>query len=473
MTEMDWANAQRTGHTVFTAFPGRVSAIQLVNESQVKDERLEKLIARALCEYESLDVRALSGSERREQGGDPVSTCLFETRRFERTTQLLQDLPGVALAGAPRFGPGAGAGDVEVSFAITSKGKPVSLDAMVDNNGMEATGRTRFTVSARGNNRLGLGEDYAASATVTTEGMWTGALTGSIPVFSDGLRLAGGFTRQQYTVNAVGTRVAGTANIISAGATYPFARGLDFNLWGGASYLHSETEIEFTDFNFATHGQIDGLKLSLSGNSGDRAQQLRTSLWSASSALTFGRQDNDDPLDIGPRRAGRYAKLSGSGFGRLMLNESNDLFATLGASGQWANRNLDPSEQLMLGGPGAVRAYRTDEGSADEGLILSLGMYKRLAIAKGHQLQLGPIADFAYARVNADPWLNWEQSYVGIPDVSNTRKLAGYGLELAWLTPIGATLSLTAAKPFGFSDGSWVELGDRSTQTWLSLSWRQ
>lgn len=461
MTAADWESAQRTGMALFSVFPGRVSGIRLENRSRVKDAQLERLITQALCGRSRLEAT--------NEG--PLDACLFETRRFERTTQLLQDLPGVALAGAPRFGPGTVPGDVEVSFAITPKGKPWSLDAAADNNGMEATGRTRFTASARGNNMFGLGEDYAASATVTTEGMWTGSLTGSVPILSDGLRLAGGFTRQQYTVNAVGTRVAGTANIVSAGATYPIARGLDFNLWGGASYLHSETKVEFTDFDFATHGQIDGLKLSLSGNSGDRAQQLRTSLWSASAALTLGRQDNDDPLDIGPRRAGTYAKLAASGFGRLTLDKPGDLFATLGVSGQLASRNLDPSEQLMLGGPGAVRSYRADEGTADEGVILNLGLYKRVAVAKGHQLQLGPIADFAYARVNADPWLNWEQSYLGIPDVSNTRKLAAYGLEVAWLTPFGVTLSLAAAKPFGFSDVSWVDPGDRSVQTWFSLSW--
>lgn len=464
MTESDWDRGQGVGEFVFTVFPGRVSRIGIANTSRVKEQRLRRLVGRALCGQRVMcpdDAPAANGED----------ACLFESSRFERTTQLLQDLPGVALDGAPQFGPGAGTGDVEANFAIRPKGKPWSFDASMDNSGMAATGRTRVGVSVRTNNIFGLGDDYAASATVTSKGMWAGSFNASVPVFSDGLRLAGGFSRQQYAVNAVGTSFAGVANTGSLGLTYPFTRGLDFNLWGSAAYLHSDTSVDYSDFGFSIHGKIDALKVSLAANSGDRAQQLRSSLWSATAALTVGRQSNDDPLDAGPRRAGSYAKLSGSAFGRLTLDKSGDLFATAGASGQLASRNLDSSEKLTLGGPGGVRAYRADEGSADEGVIVSLGLYKRFSFARGHQIQLGPIADFAIARVNAHPWAGWEQSYVSVPDVANTRKLAGYGAEAAWLTPFGATLLVSASRPFGFSDSSWIEPGKRPAQYWLSLTW--
>jgi hemolysin activation/secretion protein len=456
MTGEDWEAAQKTGKAVFTAFPGRVSRITVENTSQVKDNRLQRLVTSALCGRPTLDAAGI---------------CLFETRRFERTTQLLQDLPGASLDGAPRFGPGAATGDIEAAFVIAPKGKPVSLDAMVDDSGMAVTGRTRFTALARANNLFGLGEDYAVSTTVTTKGMWSGSLAASTPVFSDGLRLAGGFTRQQYTVNAAATTFAGTVNTGSVGLTYPFTRGLDSNVTGGASYLHSASAIDYTDFGYSTHGKIDALKLSLNANNGDRAQQLRTNLWNAGMALTLGRQSNDDPLDAGPRRAGTYAKLSGSVFGRLTLDRSGDWFATAGLDGQLSSRNLDASEQLPLGGPNAVRAYRADEGQADEGAILNLGFYKRFPVAEGHQLQIGPIMDFAIARVNAHPWDGWESAYVGIPNVRGTRKLAGYGVEAAWLTPFGFTLSASASKPFNFSDGSWIEPDQQPVQYWMSLSW--
>jgi hemolysin activation/secretion protein len=147
------------------------------------------------------------------------------------------------------------------------------------------------------------------------------------------------------------------------------------------------------------------------------------------------------------------------------------LFVTAGINGQAASRNLDSSEKLALGGPQAVRAFRTDEGMADAGVVFNLGLYQRVSVAAGHQLQFGPIADFGIASVNAKPWTNWELGYVGVPDVRNTRQLAGYGVEVAWLTPWGFNLSASVARPFSFSDGSWIEPGNDSVQTWLSLSW--
>jgi hemolysin activation/secretion protein len=221
MTQEDWQASTRTGQAVFTVFPGRVSEIEVENKSRMDSPRLQQLIAQALCGQppEALDTGA----------------CLFETRRFERATQLLQDLPGVALDGAPRFGPGRGVGDVKTSFAIAQKGDPYSFGVSVDDNGTAATGRVRGTVSVSANNYFGLGEDYSASVTGSTKGMWTGALSGSLPILSDGLRLTGGLTRQQYTVTSAGTTFTGTSNTAMLGLTYPFMRGLDANLWGGLS----------------------------------------------------------------------------------------------------------------------------------------------------------------------------------------------------------------------------------------------
>jgi hypothetical protein len=79
--------------------------------------------------------------------------------------------------------------------------------------------------------------------------------------------------------------------------------------------------------------------------------------------------------------------------------------------------------------------------------------------------------DYGLGQVNARPWTGWEQSYPRDLHVTNMRRLAGYGLEADWLTPWGATLLASASKPFGFSDGSWVDPGRKPIQYWLSVSW--
>ncbi|WP_305854739.1 filamentous hemagglutinin N-terminal domain-containing protein [Caballeronia sp. Sq4a] len=312
--------------------------------------------------------------------------------------------------------------------------------------------------------------DAAFTITSTDKKMWTGSLTGSAPIFDDGLRMTGGVSRQQYFINA-GTPVKGVATTAQAGVQYPFARGLDANVWGGASLLHSQTSTDLTDYDATTHSKLDSLQLSLTADNGERARALRTNLAAGQIALTLGHQRNDDPSEPITRRAGNYAKLTSNAFGTYALSKSGNLFASGRISGQLASRNLDASEKLGLSGPDAVRAYRADEGSADEGVVASVGLYQRFPVATGHQLQVGLFNDFAYGRVNHSPWDHWENTYPGVSGVTNNRVLAGYGVSVDWLTPIGATVSASVSRPYRFSESSWVEPGKKPTQYWLSVTW--
>jgi hemolysin activation/secretion protein len=463
MTQQDWQARTRTGQLVFTAFPGSVSKIVIHNKSRMSDKWLNRIVTQALC-----GSTMPQGKQGAQEG---QGACLFQTSRFERTTQLLQDLPGVALAGAPEFAPGDATGTVQADFPVTQKGKPVSASLTLDDSGLAATGRMRLGLSVAANNYLGFGEDYALTITGTNKRMWTGSLSGSIPLFFNGMRLAAGLTRQQYAVYAGGVDLAGVGNTASVSLLYPFTRGLDRNVWGGLSLLHTDTSLEYTDFGVGAGSKLNSVQLSMTANNGDRAQQLRQNVWNAQGALTFGHQSNDDPMDIGPHRAGDYLKLTGTGFGTYALDGSGNLFLSGRINAQLADRNLDSSEQLVLGGPGGVRAYRVDEPWADEGLVVNAGLYRRFSIATGHQIQPGVFVDYAIARVNHSPWQNWAFSYPGVPGVSNIRHLAGYGASVDWLTPFGATVSFSVAKPFGFSDGSWIDRGRRPVQYWLGVTW--
>ncbi|WP_027214300.1 ShlB/FhaC/HecB family hemolysin secretion/activation protein [Burkholderia sp. WSM2232] len=455
MTDDDWRAAQKGATPVFTVYPGRIRKIVVKNKSRVDDARLQRLITHALC-----------------HGDQATDVCVLSMPRLERATQLLQDVPGVAIDKAPQFSPGQGVGDIEVTFSIAAKGKPMQADLIMDNQGIQSTGSYRFGVTASGNNYFGAGESYAFTLMGTDKKMWTGSLTGSVPVFDDGLRVTGGITRQQYTINA-GTPVAGVATTAQAGVLYPFMRGLDTNVWGAASVLHSQAATTYKDYGFASHSTLDSVRFSVQADNGDRPQQLRTNILSGQAALTLGHQRNDDAaLDAGPHRAGNYAKLTGFGFGTYALTRSGNLFLTGRVNSQLASRNLDASEKLTAGGPDAVRAYRADEVSFDEGVVINAGLYQRFPVATGHQLQLGVFSDFALGRVNHSPWANWEQSYVGVPGVTNTRTLAGYGASVDWLTPIGATVSASVSKPYGFSSASWVEPGKKPLQYWLSVTWK-
>jgi len=457
MTQQDWNEAARSGEYVFTVFPGRINQVEIKNTSRVNDARLQRLITHALCGTDAL-------------AQDQV--CLLRTVHLERATQLLQDVPGVGMAGAPKFSAGRQVGDTQVEFDLEPKGKPVQVGVVTDNGGMAATGRARAGASISGNNVFHAGDAYALTLMDTQKHMWMGAASASTPIGDSGLRLAGLITRQQYSINSV-TPLVGVSTVFQGGVQYPFARGLDSNIWGGLWLVHNRTNTNETDYGVDTHSTINSVQLSFQANNGDRAMQLRTNRWSVSSALTAGHDSNNDPGDVAAHRAGNYAKLTASGFGSYGLNASGNFFVTGQINGQVTSRNLDSSEQLTMGGPGAVRAYRADEGSVDEGAIVNLGLYQRFPVATGHQLQLGGFVDVGYGRVNHSPWTDWASSYPSVPGVKNIRILSGYGVSLDWLTPFGATVSLAVSRPFGFSPASWVDPGQKPTQYWLTVAWSQ
>jgi hemolysin activation/secretion protein len=455
MTEEDWKNAPHTGRYVFLVVPGRISGIDVKNTSRVSDARLQRVITEALCDV------AVLGEDR---------MCLLESSRLERTTQLLQDIPGVAIAGAPKFSAGQQQFTTQVEFDLEEKGKPVQGGILLDNNGIAATGRARAGINVAGNNLFHAGDAYGFTLMDTRKHMRTGMASASTPLGYSGLRLAGSITRQQFTTNSV-TPIAGVSTVTQAGLQYPLTRGLDSNVWSSLWFLHNQSKVTYTDFDWGTRSTMNALQFSIQADNGDRAVQLRTDRWSTQTTLTLGHNSSTDPSNRVTQRTGNYMKLSGQVFGSYGLSRSGDLFVTGRIVGQLANRNLDGSEQLAMGGPYAVRAYRADEGSVDEGAVVNMGLYYRFPLATGHQLQVGGIVDTSYGYVNHSPWDGWNLSYVGVSGVKNSRRLSGYGLSTDWLTPWGVMLSFTVARPFGFSPTSWVDPGKTPNQYWLAATW--
>jgi hemolysin activation/secretion protein len=374
------------------------------------------------------------------------------------------------MAGAPKFSSGTQVGSTAVEFGLEAKGKQVQFGVVADNGGMASTGRTRVGVSISGDNAFRTGDSYAFTIMDSDKNAWTGIASASTPISYTGLRLAGQITRQQYNINGV-TSIVGTSTVIQGGLQYPFARGLDSNIWGSLWLVHNRAGANLTDFGYSTHSTINSVQVAVQADNGDRAMQLRSNRWNAQAAITVGNNSNNDPNDAVTKRSGNYAKVTGRASGSYNLTANGNWFVNGQINGQLASKNLDSSEQMAMGGPNAVRGYRSDEGSVDEGFITNVGIYRRFPITTGHQMQLSGFVDFGFGRVNHAPWDGWASSYPGVSNVKNTRVLTSYGLGVDWLTPVGVTFSLAVAKPFGWSPASWVNPGKKPVQYWLSAGW--
>ena len=109
-------------------------------------------------------------------------------------------------------------------------------------------------------------------------------------------------------------------------------------------------------------------------------------------------------------------------------------------SAQYANKNLDPSEKISLGGPAAVRAYPQGEGAGDEGYFGTIEARHRLITPEKLPgiMVLTFFHDFGGSLLNKSPLE---------ADTINRRRIAGLGFGLNWEVPGNWALRTSLAFP--------------------------
>jgi hemolysin activation/secretion protein len=120
---------------------------------------------------------------------------------------------------------------------------------------------------------------------------------------------------------------------------------------------------------------------------------------------------------------GHYVKWNASVYHLQNLNATTTLY--LAWSGQWANENLDSSQQMIAGGPHTVRAYDMGTVSGDTGNLETTEIRRDLGTAWQGRWQALAFIDSEQLTINK------HQFVAG----SNSLTLSGVGLGLRWAGP--------------------------------------
>ena len=126
----------------------------------------------------------------------------------------------------------------------------------------------------------------------------------------------------------------------------------------------------------------------------------------------------------GLHTAGSFSKYNLNLTRLQQIRERVALYLTYGY--QWANKNLDSSEKLSLGGPYGVRAYPVGEASGDEGWIGMAELRYNLPNKEGakNTYQLITFVDAGSIKENKYPLPGSTQA--------NRRSLYGMGVGVNW-----------------------------------------
>lgn len=365
-------------------------------------------------------------------------------RELERTMLLLSDLPGVRVSSSIEAGEVPGTVDLDVrvgaarrwQFALTG-----------DNYGTSSAGRVRIGAVGRLNSPFMLGDNLDINLLAAERlDTYYGRVGYDMPVGSAGTRVGVAASHLGYALGKQFTPLdaTGTADILDLSASHPVIRTRQQNLLLRGA-------VEYRDL-------VDRI--------GAVGEDSRQSLWDASVALTY--EGRDSWLGGGFNSAELQAMVANltihsteqrafdqSAFGRhtegasvrmtMFANRLNAITDRLsifaGLSGQWANKNLDNSSRVTLGGPRAVRAYSPSEAVVDKALITTA----ELRFSMRPELTLSAFYDFGLGWYNARP----------VPGQGDNRVTrGGVGIGVFWSAPHGLTVNATLAWRTGTKDST-------------------
>jgi hemolysin activation/secretion protein len=343
------------------------------------------------------------------QSGTPI-----EEDTLDQVLLLLSDVPGIETTATLMPGAQVGTSDLMVNAA---PGPQVAGSITADNYGNDYTGNGRLGGALTVNNLLGLGDQLSANGMTSGPGMNYARLGYDLLANGSGTRVGASVSDLKYVLGGSLSDLGGqgTASVSSLWARQPLLRSRTVNLYGQAEFDYKR----LSDQTVATlaNRHLDNGVLSLNGDERDTWMSGGVGLMSAS--WTGGRVnfDNSGASAFDPGTQGAFGKWNGS-LTRLqnLWNERAQLYLSL--SGQWAQKNLDPIEKLVVGGPYSVRGYDMGVLAADSGVLETVeGRYQMT-----EHWQAVVFGDSEHIAISASP-------YMAGP---NGATLSGAGVGMNW-----------------------------------------
>lgn len=341
---------------------------------------------------------------------------------MERQLLLLNDIPGIVARAAFKPGTSPGAAEAVVSVA---EDEPLVFDFGLDNYGAVSSGRWRLGMGMHFRDLSGWGDDSRLRLILSSERrLVSGSLASWVPVGGHGFQFGAALSSLTYELGGAFAALGatGSAQSLMASGRYPIVRMADANLYvqGDLEYKRLADELQLI-------GQVNPKRASLLRATIEfdaRDRLLGGGVTAGSLAALAGRLRLLD---------GPSAALDAAGLGTAGHYQKADLTLTrqqaiagrwsayLRYSGQFSHRNLDSSEKLGLGGPGAVRAYAPGEAMVDDGRIGTIELRYALDYLGG---------TLAWALFHDRGWGSYSASPLAA--AGNAARLSGSGVGLRW-----------------------------------------
>lgn len=409
----------------------RYDRVALDNRSRVSDDLLQATLAPL-------------------QSGELVTQS-----ELDRALLLLGDLPGVRPQATLQSGATVGTS----TLAVRAEPEPILTGQVsLDNAGNQYTGYARLGAWLEVNNPLRRGDRLSIGALTSGENLVYGRLGYETVLNGYGTRLGAAYSVLDYKLgdSFEALDAHGTAHVASAWLTQPLLRArdtrLDVELQVDRKRLRDHIDsIDLYGERHTTSGtlSLDGQHRAAGGVSGARL------------SVTHGNLTFDDAVAkaidaVTAETVGSYTHWN-AGFSRLQsLSARTRLY--LDISGQYSNRNLDSSEQFLLGGPNNVRGYAPGALAGASGYLATLELRHDLGWFAAGRTVASVFYDYGSLRINADPWTTGDNHF----------QLQSAGAGLQWNGANRWYAQLQVAAPVGSIPTQLDE--DDGIRAWLQVT---
>ena len=314
-------------------------------------------------------------------------------------------------------------------------------ELLVDNYGYEATGSNRVGAGLVWRDTLSRGDKFSFQG-LKSQGSHYMQAAYDWATGIDGLRLGANVSAMNYdVVNGLQTAVNLSGDAIKKGVQVAYDLVNNPSELSTVALRLDTKNINTNAANHADSAYYDTRVMGIEFKGVEREMTPGGAVFTYDAIFSKGNVDmNGSPnqaADLsGEKTAGDFAKLRWTSTWLQPLGGVNSMF--VGLTLQRANKNLDGSEKMYLGGPLGVRAYGVGEGMGSDGELMSIEFRQKLSAGT----TLSEFYDVGHVR----PW--HDGNAPGAP-AKNGAMLKGMGLSLAHKFETGIMLKGTWAHRLG------------------------
>lgn len=386
--------------------------------------------------------------------------ALAQEAQLERMLLLLNERPGIAGARAA-LQPGASVGLSDLVVTLDA-GPAASGEVEASNHGNRYTGSYLAGAVVNVLSPIHAGDQFSARVQGSDARLYYARLSYRVPLGGDGFAAGAAWSSSRYRLGQsfAALDAHGDARIMGVFASYPLVLSRTLNLSAVAAFDDKVLRDRVDALSSDTRKRIRLGSVGVSANASLHSGNYNASIACSAGTLDIDSADAlaDDAATV--RSNGHFDKLNFSAGAALPIGTAWLFSARL--SGQRAGKNLDSAERFSLGGAEGVRAYPQGEAAADDGLLVSVALYRTLALrdtaapaSAGKALLVGGFLDAGLARIDHTPFAGGERR----------RRLFAIGLSLDYPLPGRVQLQASLAWKLGKTDAN-PDSGQR-LRAWL------